>query len=45
MPHVMEAIAARIAGARLIRFDAAGHMGPLTHSGLVAQAMARSPTS
>jgi len=45
MPHVMEAIAARIAGARLIRFDEAGHMGPLTHPGLVAQAMARSPTS
>ena len=39
MPHVMQAIHDRIPGSRLVRFEEVGHMGPLTHPGLVARTM------
>lgn len=45
MPHVMDALCRRLAGAVLVRIDGAGHMGPLTHPGRVAQAMDQSTSS
>lgn len=45
MPHVIDAIHARIPGSRIVRFEEAGHMGPLTHPGLVARALAQPATS
>ena len=45
MPHVMDALCRRLTGAVLVRIDGAGHMGPLTHPGRVAQAMGQSTSS
>lgn len=41
MPHVIDALHARLPAARIVRLEEAGHMGPLTHPGRVARAMAQ----